>query len=158
MSPRGIEHCMNESEAKHKVMAVATYVYSETFMIGSMPIAYGILTLIFSDDLWARQEGQYDTELGVYDSASLVPHAPESWGVVFILLGATILFSALKGWHRTTAASAMACGFVFSFFAVTFLVDAIKSQVEPAWPPFFVYLCLAGLLVNRSRLSLAWGK
>lgn len=137
--------------AKHLV-ATAVYVYFETLCLSVALIAYGTLTFVFGDELWMAGES------GVYDSANQVPMAPESWGVAFLIAGVGVALGNLYGrWNRLLSISAMLAGFLFLFFSISFLLDAIEGS-NVAFPPFVIYGILAALCVNRSRLSWIWSE
>lgn len=152
--------CPAMDEAEKKLLAAATHVYIETIVLGLIPLAYGICTFIFGDELWLGRLGTaiktIPGEYGVYETAYQVPFAPESWGTVFVLFGLTTLVSALKGWGKLVMASTMASGFIFLFFALSFVTDAFSNHSAPAWPPSIIYVGLAVLCVNRAKLAFVW--
>lgn len=119
------------------------YVKAETVFVALFPLAYGLLTFVFSNALW--------NPLGVHANALRVPGAPESWGALFIVLSAAVMWFALRGRQRGTVIACLVSALVYA----TFMVIVLTAEV--AFPRTLgqatVYCVFALLFLNRARLA-----
>lgn len=122
----------------------ADYVRTTTVLLGLLPLMYGVLTWVYGERLWA--------ESGVYTTAMTVPWAPQSWGTVFMGLGAGTVWSAYRDRRRWTIALTLAMALVLSTFMITFLVVAVTGKVS-ALHPALVYGVVSLLFLVRARLA-----
>ncbi|QDF18569.1 hypothetical protein SEA_PUPPER_83 [Gordonia phage Pupper] len=143
------EHARHRAETK--LRATAGYVYGETLILAALPLGYGILTIVLGDAMWIVG-GTH----GVFESALEVPGAPESWGSAFMISGIGMAVSNLRNtWNRLLATFCCFSGVFFTFFSLSFLIDALDGS-KPSWGPALVYAVFAFFCGNRARLAWAW--
>lgn len=121
------------------------YIRTQTVLFGLLPVLYGILTFWFGDDLWGGSI--------VYRTALAVPYAPESWGVVFTVLGGGVIVFASWKRQRLLTAWCLATALVLSMFMVTFLTEWVANDNPSGIPPGVVYGVFALSFMNRARLA-----
>lgn len=141
-------------DSRDKVQLLTTYVNTETVILACLPIAYGVIALIYGDAIWfAGNEG-----VDVYETAFLVPYAPESVGGAFVFCGVlTLLFNQKKQrWGRWLAFACGVSAVVFLIFSAGFFIDIVAHEAVQAYPPFFVYLTFTFVMVNRMGLAWSW--
>lgn len=121
------------------------YIRTQTVLFGLLPVFYGLLTFWFGDDLWGGSI--------VYRTALAVPYAPESWGVVFTVLGGGVILFASWRRQRALAAWCMLTALVLSMFMVTFLTEWLGNADPSGLPPGVVYGIFSLSFMNRARLA-----
>lgn len=122
------------------------FTRTATVLLGLLPLIYGGLTWVYGDNLWANVE--------VYGTALTVPWAPQSWGALFIALGAGTIVSARMGRRRCIAGFTLASALLLAMFMVTFVTEAIKDSSPAALALSTVYGVVSLLFLARS--CLAW--
>lgn len=125
--------------------AQSDYIRLSTWIIGALPVIYGVLTWVFGDALWASSP--------VYRSALLVPYAPQSWGTVFIALGALSIALAERDKHRADAVCCHLMAVILAAFMVSFALVAYTDTTLSALPPTVVYGLFALLYMNRGWMA-----
>jgi hypothetical protein len=121
------------------------YMRTATVLLGLIPFVYGVLTWSFGINLWSGSV--------VYQTALGIPGAPQSWGTLFLILGAGVIVASFRGRNKLIGAFALATALILSVFMVTFLAVAIRQGEETALPPSVVYGVLSLLFLNRAHLA-----
>lgn len=121
------------------------YIRGSIGLLAGLPVVYGVLTLIWGQELWA--------ESPIYATALTVPYAPQSWGSTFIVLGTALLALAFRRRYLAVAWVSMALALVQGMFMVMFATEFFGSDNESALPPALIYAVLALLLLNLWRLG-----
>lgn len=62
-----------------------------------------------------------------YDTALLIPGAPESWGYTLTTLGALMLFGLMRGHRKLVMTASWGCALWCWFFAVSVTVEVIQN-------------------------------
>lgn len=152
VDPRGTvvhvtEHDVDLSTARvvAQFQAYEDSIRVSTWLIGMLPIVYGILTWTFGDALWAASP--------VYRTALAMPYAPQSWGVAFITMGVATIWFAERKAYRADMWACLTTAFVLAGFMASFLIVAVEDHTLAALPPTVVYALFALLFMNRARLA-----
>lgn len=119
------------------------YIRGEVGMLSLLPIGYGILTWIFGEQLWAGS--------AVYRTALSMPGAPQSWGTLFIALGATLMVCGLRLRYRVVRVVAVGAALVLALFMVMFLTEYFTTGNASALPPALAWAVFSLLLLNMAR-------
>ncbi|WNM66938.1 hypothetical protein SEA_DEVONTE__18 [Mycobacterium phage Devonte] len=118
-----------------------------TALISALPVVYGVLTLVVGQPLWAGSPA--------YTAALRVPHAPQSWGMVFVVIGIGLLISEWRRSHLWMSVFTVATALVLGMFMVAFGTAVIEHGILGGLPPTVVYGILSLLFLARARLSWA---
>lgn len=123
------------------------YIRTQTVLFGLLPAIYGVLTFVFGDELWAGGV--------VYRTALQIPFAPQSWGVVFLIMGTGTIACAWLNMQMALACVSLATALVLSMFMVTFFTEVVVSHNLSGLPPGVVYMVFSLSFMNRARLAWA---
>jgi hypothetical protein len=123
----------------------AAYIKASTIVMSLLPISYGILTFVFGDELWGSSS--------IYSTALQVPWAPQSWGMLFFVLGVLNVWFALSRRDAGIAICSVLVAVVLAMFMVTFLTEVFTNDNVGAMPPAAVYGVFAIAFMNRARLA-----
>ncbi|UAK38466.1 hypothetical protein K8O93_01275 [Gordonia bronchialis] len=121
-------------------------------LYGLFGIGFGLLAFCFGDSLWGAR---------AYDTAKLVPGAPQSWGALSALFGVMVICGPLLGkrygW-RVSAAGSWLIGVWCYVFAIFFAVDALKRQEAFGLSGAWLFSILGTLAINRGRVGTRLGR
>lgn len=129
---------------KDKLKALLDYAKGNGIVHGLFAICYGLLTIIFGDELWNGP---------VYQNANKLPWAPQSWGLVALLCGVIILYGAYRDRERLVRWGCFFMAVWCFVFASLFLKDFIEYKAALSLPGVISYYHAAFLMINRSVLS-----
>lgn len=115
------------------------------WLIGLLPVLYGISTWIFGARLWS--------DSSLFAHALVVPGAPQSWGTAFIVLGVGSIVSAERSWHRADAAFCVLTALLLAVFMSAFVLSGVVYHLVTAVPPIISYGLFSLLYLGRSRLA-----
>lgn len=130
---------------------LAEYIYridfirGSIFVIGLLPLLYGISTWVFGMDLWSGSE--------VYNTALALPGAPQSWGSMFVSIGAGLVFCSFKRHLRVLRVAALAGALIMGMFMVTFSVEYYWRRNESAIPPALAWMIFSLMFFNLWRYA-----
>lgn len=126
------------------IRALLDYANGNGYLHGFFAVAYGIITFVFGDELWRGP---------AYYTANLVYWAPQSWGLVAMILGVFILFSSYKGKERLLRWACFFMGMWCFVFGLLFIIDLLETRSAFGVPPIITYYHAGFLMINRSVLS-----
>lgn len=135
---------VDENAAMRKrLLRMDDFVWGETVFVALFPLVYGALTFVFSNALW--------NPTGVHAAALRVPGAPESWGVLFVLLAVAVIIGSVMRRKWLTVAACMTSALVYAtfMFVVLMATAAFPRTVAQA----AIYLVFSLLFLNRARLA-----
>lgn len=121
------------------------YVRGSAGLLALLPLLYGAFTWVVGDDLWSGSE--------IYGTALTVPGSPQSWGTVFILLGASMLYTALRQTYRWVRVIAVLTAWVLGMFMITFGLEYVLHSNESCLPPALGWGVFALLYMNLWRYA-----
>lgn len=121
------------------------FIRTAGFLLGLLPLIYGILTWVFGDALWTGSQ--------LYRTALEVPGAPQSWGTVFIVMGALTCLSSFWFRPKLTASATLGSALVLASFMFSFGWSAYQHESLSALPPTVVYGILSLLFFALARLA-----
>lgn len=121
------------------------HIRVQTWLIGLLPVLYGILTWTFGDTLWASSP--------IYRTALAMPYAPQSWGVAFIVMGVLTVWFSERCKHRADMVACLVTAFVLAGFMASFVIVAVEDRTPGALPPAVIYALFALLYMNRAWLA-----
>lgn len=128
--------------------ARAGFIGSMTMILGGFAVLYGLLTLVYGDDIW-RFEGYQ----GNYTTALQLPGAPETWGVGFTVVGVWALVVGYLARSVMLSAAMALLAIMFGIFASSFVIDAIRLHAPESWPAALTYATVAVSMGTRARLA-----
>lgn len=121
-------------------------------LYGLFGIGFGVLAFCFGDGLWGSR---------AYDTAQLVPGAPQSWGALSMLFGMMVIFGPLLRGRHEWRVSAIGCwlmGVWCYIFAIFLATDAIKRQEAFGLSGAWLFSVVGTLAINRGRLGMRLGR
>ena len=98
----------------------ADYVQSTTQLLGVLQLSYGILILVFGNQLWDVTEA--------FEVARMVPFSPTSLGIIFTALGAGILVTGGTRFQRALVVVLALSALGAASAAVMFFGDVILGD------------------------------
>lgn len=125
--------------------SLTEYVRLSTWLIGALPVVYGVFTWVYGTSLWSNSP--------VYPTALTVPMAPQSWGTVFIVLGVLSVWCAETRRYAADAVFSMATAVILASFMCAFVLEYVGQGMRGAIPPATSYALFSLLYMNRARLS-----
>lgn len=127
------------------------YTRVQTLLLGLLPTVYGTLTFIFGGRLWDLGQDSGTA----YSTAMTLPHAPQSWGALFLVIGLGMIIAAWKHHRRCLVVFSMGGALLCATFMMTFLGDLLRSDRVSVLPAAAVYFVLSLMFLNRARLAWA---
>ena len=124
------------------------YVRGSTQAFIIFPIGYGILTLVFGDELWGAGR--------LYDAAMVIPFAPESWGVLALVFGILMAIGEFSERKMFLSVGCAMMGIWCYTFAALFLIDCLRYETPFGAPEALLYSVIGTHYWGRSRLALKW--
>lgn len=139
------------NKARARVNALFNYKKVNTYILGMIPIFYGLALILLGDALWRTDD------LGVhspYSVASQVPESPESWGWAAVIAGIVIIVGEILGNSKVLVPGLLAAALWYMFFSATFVYDYIQNpETKVGLPPAVSYFFFSFLFVNRLYFS-----
>ncbi|WBF03894.1 hypothetical protein SEA_MAREELIH_111 [Gordonia phage Mareelih] len=140
----------DERDLRALVADGEAYIHGNTVIMILFPLAYGTLTFVFGDALWGKGT--------VYDTAQIVPGAPQTWGAYTFICGLMILYGTrTKNKDRRARFIILGCGFQViwsAFFALTFVIDCLDYATPLGATGALIHSTLLYFYANR--VILAW--
>ena len=128
-----------------KFEALRSFLMVVAFILVAVPIVYGFITILLSL-LWPSGA-----------SALVVPYAPESIGVMFLILGVVTGACALRPrWSRLYSILLRAQCFFWSVLNVSFIVDAVTDVGGRAATQILSATVMSILCAAVANLEDAW--
>ena len=139
----GVDHLIRQSELRRE------YIVFNAVLLSLLPLLYSVAIFIYGDRLWRVGAGKPT----VYSTALELPNAPESWGVLFMVLAVGVLISLFTRHDRALALFSAVAALVTSSFMVAFLTDLHSYDAPQAVPGAITYGVLSLAFFNLARLA-----
>ena len=137
---RAVTRVAEQFEAQQDTLRLNAWV------IGALPVLYGIMTWVFGQRLWSGSSA--------YMHALSVHGAPQTWGTVFLVLGVISIAAHETKRYTTDAVSCALLAIVLAMFMASFITAGfvLGDNVSTA-SPALSYAIFSVLFLGRARLA-----